>query len=396
MKILAIPDIHLGNKSFGKDAIGELNSRIVEQLNLLNFIKNVAIENNVDKLIFLGDIFDYPFPDFRLINSFVKWISSIEEQFSIDIIVGNHDYVRSGNEIMTALDILKYLNSSNINIIKYSPQIYNYDNFNIIYVPYTDRNQLQAKTNGEAVSILESNIGKLIDKNIPTLLFGHISIEGSFYSGEISDEKNEIFISKQFLIDNFSYVCFGHIHNFQKVNAMPPIFHLGSMNKHHFDDNDKWLALYDTLTLENELIKIPCRNMIDIKIDIPENVINTDEYVSEYIENITDNFNDAIVRVKIKLNSSEQKTIDRKFITSILENKNIFSIAGIYEQKYTILIEQTNEDDDSCQDKVNENLDHCKLVDVFLNNYTNTSDEFKYNLSLICKNIINETKGLNK
>ncbi len=397
MKILAIPDIHLGNKSFGKDSVGELNSRIVEQLNLLTFIENVAKENKVDKLIFLGDIFDYPFPDFRLINSFTKWILSIENQYSIDIIVGNHDFIRSGNKLMTALDIFDVINNTSVKLFKSGISSAKFDNFDIIYVPYTDRNQLNSKTNSEAIDFIKQKLLDLKSDNKKTLVYGHMSIEGSFYAGEISDEKNEVFIPKQFLIDNFDYVCFGHIHNFQKINATPPVFHLGSLNKHHFDDNDKWLALHDTDTNQSEMIKVPCRNMIDIKIDIPEDVLNTDEYVSDYIEAIKDNFNDAIVRVKIKLNSVEQKQIDRKFITNVLENKNIFSIAGITEQKYTVLIEQIDDDQEvDGQDKVSENLDHYKLVDVFLNNYSNTTEEFKHKLSNLCKEIIDNTRGLGK
>ena len=62
MKIIICGDIHLGQGlMLGKMGAGStINSRIVDQTNLLDHVLERAIEHNAEQIILTGDIFDDP------------------------------------------------------------------------------------------------------------------------------------------------------------------------------------------------------------------------------------------------------------------------------------------------------------------------------------------------
>src|SRR5258706_233763 len=106
---IILGDVHIGKSlQIGKVGIGSaLNSRISDQLNLLRWTLDQAILYQAESIKITGDIFEDPKPHPTLIKLFLDWLKTCrDESISVDIIQGNHDIIRSGQFIQSALDII--------------------------------------------------------------------------------------------------------------------------------------------------------------------------------------------------------------------------------------------------------------------------------------------------
>lgn len=350
MKILLVPDIHLGVKSFGKDNVGKLNSRIIDQFELLNFVYDQGVENNIDRMILSGDIFDKEEPEPVLISMFFEWLSKCTDHFYVDIVLGNHDYKRNGKEIITILDSIPAARFKQTKVYKQlTTTIYEKDSLAITYIPFTDRDEMGFEKNSDAVNSLCENIdlslkqsnGQLCKQKIAV---GHLSIENSIYVGdEICNEYKELFLPTS-AFELFDFTWMGHIHNPQVLSTKPFVAHIGSLDRKSFSEKEKYITLYDSEKQDYVDIQLPCRNLIDVSIEIPENIQNTTEYVKEQLEQI-ENYKDAIVRVQVNVKSHNAQGIDKKEIAKLLETNKVQNVASIIEKKATAVIVNDKEDE---------------------------------------------------
>src|ERR1035438_4494707 len=109
IKTIILGDLHLGkNCLIGKVGIGAtLNSSVVDQLNLLDYVLDKAIEHNADHIIITGDIYEEPKPPINLIILFISWLNKCNlHGVNVHIIVGNHDILRTGHIYTSPLDII--------------------------------------------------------------------------------------------------------------------------------------------------------------------------------------------------------------------------------------------------------------------------------------------------
>lgn len=378
MKILIIPDIHFGNKSFGKDFPDKINSRIQDQLYLLDHVHNIAVENNVDRMVILGDVFDKEHPEPILITLFLKWLTKCAEKFEIDIIMGNHDYKRVGNKIVSILHAIPAARIKNCQIISEIETRY-FTNFSITYIPFTDRKELNIEKNIDATNCVVDQINKsIVGKAKHRIALGHMAIEKSLYiGGEISDEHNEIFVPIS-AFNHFDYTWMGHIHSPQILNKKPFVAHLGSIDKKTFKDGDKFVCIYDSHKNSFVDFKLPCRQLVDIAISIPKEIENISEYIKDEISKF--NIGDAIVRIKVE-SENENAIFNRKDINQILSNMNVHHVAEISEKNAIEAIEAKIE--------IDESTDPYKAVDAFMN-CIDVSDNQKGEISKTCKAIIGE------
>ena len=391
MRTLIIPDIHLGKSlNIGKDSSGiGMNSRVIDQKDLLYFAKQVAIDKNVSRIDVLGDIWEDTNPKPAVVYVFLDWLlSCTNSNIKVNIIHGNHDYVRSGANKISMLDCVDVSKINNCNIFNSITTVLE-DNVATTYVPFTDRKQLEVATANEAINKLYDEIEKSASKFKAKyrVIVGHLALENSIWIGdEIADDLNEIFCPLS-MFDNFDFVFMGHIHKPQLLKEKPFIAHVGSLDRTAFtgpDSGDKSLLLFDSDTGTVDKITLPCRNLCDFSLVIPKDVEDETEFVINEIRKQKSKLKNSILRIKIEGSSADTNYVDRNKIYTSLNKLGVFHISSLNEIKYNQQVLTKNID-------IDEEMDHLKAVDFFVG-ALEEDEKFKADVASQCKFIIKSVK----
>ena len=256
MKLGIIPDFHLREKLSYDEFIK--GGRQQEEQDILDFV--VDSFKNVDKIIFMGDIFNSRSPSSTVIRKFINFIERLDKK-ELYVIAGNHDQLYSCTK--SSLDFIKEIKSKDWHII--TNEIVKEGDFT--FMPYFTRQFLDVGTHEEATDIL---MKKLKPNKI---LFTHHSISGtSTSSGIETNVFDEIVLPKKELEKKFKLIVGGHIHQPSiKNNTIVA----GSLMTSTVGELQKYIWKIDAATLKYEQIKLPGRAIYkltdptdkDLKID---------------------------------------------------------------------------------------------------------------------------------
>jgi exonuclease SbcD len=351
--IIVLGDVHLGKSiAIGKTGIGtNLNSRVADQLNLLDWTLEQAIEHYADNIIITGDIFEETKPYTSLITIFISWLKKCQAyNVNVHIILGNHDMLRSGAAFTSSLDIISEVELDNVNIYKDINTIM-IDTTAITLVPFRDRKSFSVTLNSEALTIIKNSLMYelvSIPINYKKILIGHLAIEGSIPVGdEVDDISNELFCTVD-MFKGYDYVWMGHVHKPQIMNKSNPyIAHIGSMDISNFGETDhkKHIVIINTEASDENFYSIeylPTRNLKKLTISVPKDTADSTAYVLDEIKKSLYDFNRSIVRVEVSLDSPELKSVSKSDIEKYLTNQGAFNIAGISESKKIAMIKKDN------------------------------------------------------
>lgn len=339
MKVLILGDIHLGKSlSLGKQGIGHsLNSRIVDQINLLDWVYDRAIDEEVRKIIITGDCFEDPKPHPTIISLFFSWLKKCtSSNIQVHIVLGNHDLIRSGTFNVSALDLISVSDIEDVFFHKDIDTIH-MDGLSCTMLPFRDRRSFNTNSNSEALGILSKKIPyevRSIDRSSLKLLVGHLAIEGSIFVGdEIDDMANELFCPLT-MFSEYDFTLNGHVHKPQTLSKLPYIAHIGSMDISDFGEanHSKVIAIIDTEASKPlRYLELPTRLLRQISISVPDNITNSTEYVLSQLDDI--NCKQSIARVSIVLENPNVINIDRSLIEEKLYAKGAFHVARIVEER---------------------------------------------------------------
>lgn len=345
---IILGDVHLGkNTSIGKTGIGSnLNSRIADQLNLLDWTLERAIEHCAEHIIITGDVFEEPKPNPSLITLFISWLKKCQvHDINVHIIVGNHDILRTGFVYSSPLDIISEVELDKIHVYKELDTVI-IGKSAFTFMPFRDRKSFGVNSNVDAISIVRDSLVYEL-ASIPLtyrkVIVGHLALEGSIPVGdEIDDLTNELFCPLD-MFKGYDYVWMGHVHKPQVMQKKNPyIAHIGSMDISNFgesdhkkhivifncDENNGWSSEY-----------LPTRPLQKITISIPKDTSDTTEYVLTELEKAGIQ-NKAIVRVEVALTAPELKSINKSTIEKYLTTHGAATINGISESKKVNLIKK--------------------------------------------------------
>jgi len=327
-KVLILGDVHIGkSQNLGKSNIySSLNSRIIDQKKLLDWVLNKAYEENVFDIIITGDIFEDPSPKYDLINLFIDWLKTAEVyKINVHIILGNHDYTRINNIYYSPLDIIETANIKNTFVYK-TPHTLHFKSTSISLFPFCDRKSLFV----DSLELAKKEVKSMIDFQysiIPiknkSIAIGHFALEGSLYIGdEIDDITNEIILPLNYF--EYDYVWMGHVHKYQELAKNK--FHIGSMDISDFGEQDenKYIIIYDCVNNTYKKEKIPTIKLNKIQIEV-----SSEDY-SE-LSNLK-NINNSIVSLEIKYKNGI-KPIGKSKLKEILNKENPYFITNISETK---------------------------------------------------------------
>lgn len=363
MSVIILGDPHIGKStSVGKNGIGSaLNSRIVDQINLLNWTLDQAIETHSNHIIITGDIFEDPKPTPNLITLFISWLKKCQiNNIHTHIIMGNHDIVRSGSIHSSPLDIIDEMELDHITVYKNITTIF-IDTSAFTIIPFRDRKFYGTSSNSEALSTLkESLIYELssIPITYQKFVVGHLAIEGSIPIGdEIDDLSNELFCPID-MFTGYDAVWMGHVHKPQIIRKYPYIAHVGSMDISNFGevDHKKNIIIVDTTTLQWETKILPTRSFKSISIVVPPDSDNL-AYITQELDKYQD-LDNSTVRVEIALPENSQ-SISKSEVEKYLLSKNVFNIAGISQSKKAATVKKN----------VNNNITTKMDVPIAINTY---------------------------
>jgi len=353
---IILGDVHLGKGiNIGKAGVGSnLNSRVADQINLLDWTLDQASECHADHIIITGDVFEDPKPHPSLIALFISWLKKCQVYgVHVHIIVGNHDLLRSGNVFVSPLDIIAEVDLDNVSVYKDINTIL-LGTCAFTLVPFRDRKSFGVSSNDEAVKIIrDSLIYELagIPITYKKILIGHLAIDGSIPIGdEIDDLANELFCPLD-MFNGYDYVWMGHVHKPQVMKKKNPyIAHIGSMDISNFGETDHKKFIVD-ISLHQEIDPetseiwstkhLPTRNLKKVNIVVPKDTEDSTNYVLEELKKI-DAWDKSIVRVEVSLSAPELKSINKSSIESYLTSQGVFYVTGISESKKIALVKRDN------------------------------------------------------
>lgn len=346
--VLILGDVHLGKgTNIGKNNLGVgLNTRIIDQLNILDWTLDTAVDNYCNHIVITGDIFEDPKPHHSIVTSFINWIKKCGDSgVHVHIVAGNHDLLRNGYFYTSPLDIISASEIDGCTVYNEIETIYVND-VSFTLMPFRDRKSFTCQSNQESLSILTKSLEYELWE-IPVfckkVVIGHLAMEGSIFVGdEVDDVSNELFCPVS-MFSHFDYVWMGHVHGPQIVKKINPyIAHIGSMDISNFGETDqnKQVVIFNTINKSFNHINIPTRNLKKINISVPKNTENTTDFVINQIKEKSIDMDKSIVKIEISLLDADLKSVDRSEVEKFLYDNGAFNIAGLSESKKTSIVKK--------------------------------------------------------
>lgn len=244
MKIALITDTHWGIRG-DVVAFHDYFKKSVDEFFLPELRKR-----NIKQIVHLGDLVDRrKFINYMTAHRLRRdFLEPINQEFQMDIIIGNHDtYYKNTNELNALREIVvgKY---DNIKIYS-NPYVREFDDIPIMYVPWIcDDNYKQTI--------------EMLNATTAQICFGHLELAGfEMYRGHVSDhgQSHDVF-------NKFDVVCSGHFHH-KSTNGN--IHYLGAFAEFTWTDYEdpRGFHIFDTETRELEFIKNPFNMFIKIWYD---------------------------------------------------------------------------------------------------------------------------------
>ena len=270
MKIALITDTHWGARN-DNNVFAEYFSKFFDEI-FFPYLKS----HNITDIVHLGDVVDRrKYINYQTHNiMFDKFFKPIiEDQYQLDVIIGNHDtYYKNTNEINSMQQLFAGSLHDNIRWHDNTPATLNYDGCDVFLLPWMCNSKIE--------SFLEA-----IEQTKAQVLMGHLELRGfEMYRGAVNDHGFDPTI-----FNKFDIVCSGHFHHKSSVGN---IHYLGSPYEITWSDfNDpRGFHIFDTDTRQLEFVRNPFTMFNKIFYDdtnmIMEEVINVDfsKYTNTFVK----------------------------------------------------------------------------------------------------------------
>lgn len=376
IKVGVIGDVHLGaNQWAGKQHTTlNVNTRLLDYAETLDITIDEMVAAGVNELVFTGDIFEHRFPSIVQQKIFSQCLhSAISKGIDrIHIVIGNHDQQRIHST--TTLSYLKELNLPNIRVYDemsmQSIEWFGKPVANLILMPYRDRLWMEQDTHDSAVRAIQGELDALMsvrNTDIPTILIGHMTIEGTFVDEAYKDlyGENQLSLPKS-MFSGINVTLMGHIHKPDIISTDPYIAYTGSMEKRGgFEDHDKLYAIIDLESAEVEYHKEPCREMWDMGLDYSSLIVGDGLMdrikldAKGYAE--THSLQGSIIKPVIRICAEDEQYLDTRAISQYL--RETLGAHFCSEIKPEIITSRQSRDD-----RITEDISHTSALQMFLEN----------------------------
>ena len=261
MRIMHLADLHLGRSLLEQ-------SLIEDQKYILDEIKDIVQNKDVDVVLIAGDVYDKAIPSIEAVRLFSDFLTSLYKMnVKVLVISGNHDSkdrLSFGNELF--VDNGVYIEGIFDGELKKVTLDDEYGHVNIYMLPFVKQPDvrihypnMEINSYQEAIECIIRNTD--IDKSERNIIMVHQFVTASGVEIERSDSEtislggvDNVDVS---IFDDFDYVAMGHVHGAQKL-LRDTARYAGSPLKYSFSEvfQKKSVPIIDFLEKENISIEL--------------------------------------------------------------------------------------------------------------------------------------------
>ena len=267
MRILHFSDLHIGVENYGRiDPATGLSTRLADFLGALDEVVEVAVTQGVDLVLLAGDAYKGRDPSQTHQREFASRLFRIASAgIPVFLLVGNHDLPNASSRA-NAVEIFPTLQVPNVHIGD-NLQTYQVGTpagpLQIVAVPWPRRGRLISREESRGLTIdqvraeIESRMTEAIalriselDPEIPAILTGHVTINGSTVGTERSMMlgNDHVLLASALHRPELDYVALGHIHKHQVLRREHPVMaYSGSLQRVDFSEeaDEKGFCMVD-------------------------------------------------------------------------------------------------------------------------------------------------------
>ena len=340
MKILCFADLHIGQKAYCQiDPTTGLHTRELKAIKILNHLVNEAISQNIDVVIFAGDMFKNSLVPPTLLNAVnAAFIRLSNAHIHTLVLDGNHDV----SKLTTFSSGLHQFHSLKIPYIKqtrfYGEELLTFNNitYKFVFLPTYHTKQ-------ELTTYLSQ-----LDTSYPTIIIGHLTIQNAKLNDWNIIDNEECIDMDIFKKDNILAVVLGHLHKHQILHDSEPlIFYCGSADRIDFSEEQQPKG-YVLLNINNDVKHtfVPisfAQQFQTLKIDCTDSndITTIEDRILSRLQTLT--LNDKIVRLQVKVNDNikinENKIISYAYSHNV---QHLLKVQYILDKQEDTAITMTN------------------------------------------------------
>ena len=283
MKIMAFGDIHFHHTHrFSHITESGFTTRELEHLSCAKVIIDLVKEENIDKIVFLGDAWQTVGDGISSQTqiAMIEFFDELRKNLpNLSVIIGNHDVLQNSNTVMNKLTFLKYMPPISL----YSkPEICG----DFVYMPYCIHDE-------EAIRFLEA----IPDKE-NKIIFSHLELGGINLGNGIVTQKGVPLD----LLNQFKMTLQGHFHSGGSYGHKIQI--AGSTQRLSF--KDKGIARRNILIYDTETDKVTRKSF-----NCPDWLVFNDDNIDDLLKIDDNNYVKVELSMDILLTDEVKEKLNR-------------------------------------------------------------------------------------
>ncbi|MDE2779090.1 MAG: exonuclease subunit SbcD [Chloroflexota bacterium] len=353
MRILHFADLHIGVENYGRlDPATGLSTRLADFLGALDEVVEFALAQQIDLLLLAGDAYKGRDPSQTHQREFASRLFRVASAgIPVFLLVGNHDLPNASSRA-NAVEIFPTLQVPNV-YIGDNLQTYMVSTpagpLQVLAVPWPRRGRLLSREESRGLTIdqvreeIESRMTEAIaqrarelDPDIPAILTGHVTINGSTTGTERSMMlgNDHVLLASAVHRPELEYVALGHIHKHQVLRReAPTMAYSGSLQRVDFSEekDEKGFCVVDLDTqapqgqrlTSFEFQKVNARRFVTVEVTIAPGEPDPTAAVIRAIGR--HDVEDAVVRVRIRLPAEAEAGLREGEIRQALQSAHFIA-----------------------------------------------------------------------
>jgi exonuclease SbcD len=255
IRFLHFADLHLGVENYGRlDPATGMNTRVLDFLRALDAVVDRALDEQVDAVLFAGDAYRTKDPNVTYQREFARRLARlIHAGIPTVLLTGNHDIPNAVGRA-TSLDIYDALALDQVRVIT-KPECFVLPTkagpLQIVGLPWLHRNRFLAgeDVREKSADEIEQDLAETVegwlakqaaalDPAIPAVALVHASVQGARFGSERNLLLGRDLVLTPSSLDRpeFAYVALGHIHRYQRLGTLRPVYYAGSLERIDFGE----------------------------------------------------------------------------------------------------------------------------------------------------------------